>query len=352
MRTGSTAWRALGAAVLAALATTAPALAQNGDATFKDWWVACDNVRVCTALGLAPDEGYGVVLRVSREAEAGAAPSLDIGIDAETSKGVTGPLALAIDGKVLARTGPPKGADDDVRLWDVVDAQAPVLLAAMAKGDKIELKAGARTIGVVSLSGASAALRWMDDRQKRVGGVTALIAKGPAPAAAAPAPPPLPLIRAAAPVSQDGLTDTPPPAVRARTKAMDCEANPPEEPVSSRLAPGVVLWVMPCWVGAYQISSVLILADEKGGNVRLADVGGQGAGGGGDLDTRAMVTSASYDTDARKLSGYAKGRGIGDCGIGQTWAWTGKAFTLVEQTDLSVCRGLADEFWVTTFRSR
>lgn len=342
--------RALLGLLLASATVAGPALASDADHEFKDWYVACDNVRVCVAYGLQPDEGGAAVLRIRREAEAAATPSVDILVAADDSKGVSGPLTLVVDGKALARTAGPVGAEDDYRTWDVPEASVAALLAAIPRGEAVELKAGERVVATVSLSGASAALRWMDDRQKRVGGVTALVAKGSAPASAVPRAPAAPRVRPAAAVSQDGLTDTPPPAVLQRIKSFDCQAQPPEGPTSSRLARGVILWEIPCWVGAYQISSVLVLADEKGGNVRLADLGGNDAGG--DPDGRAMATSADYDPKERRLYSYAKGRGIGDCGVGQTYAWTAKGFVLIDRTELSVCRGLPEELWVETYRSR
>lgn len=330
--------------LLASALVAGPALASDADEEFKDWYVACDNVRVCTAYGFPPDEGGGAILRVRREAEGSAAPVLDVSISAEESKGVTGPLALFVDGKLVARTASPEGADDDYRDWAVPEAKVPALLAAMTRGEAVELKAGARTVATVSLSGVSAALRWMDDRQKRAGGVTALIAKGPALAAAVPPPPALPSVRAARPVAQGGLTDTPPAGVLLAAKPLDCQVEAPEGPSSHRLAPSVVLWVIPCWVGAYQISSALVLADEKGGHARLADLGASAE--------RGIATNAEYDTDRQTLYAYAKGRGVADCGVSHTYAWTGKGFMLIGRTELSACRGLPEQFWVETYRSR
>jgi hypothetical protein len=335
------------AVLLAGLLLAGPAFASDGTATFKDCWAACDNVRVCTAYGFPPNEEGGAVLRVRRAAEASAVPELDINLAAETGKGVTGPLSLAVDGKAVARTGAPDGSDDDFRSWTVKPGEVTALLAAIARGEALAVRSGDWTVVTLSLSGGSAALRWIDDRQKRAGGVTALVAKGAAPASAVPAPPPLPVIRAAKPVSQAGLTDTPPKAVLERLKGFECEARTPEAPSSSRLAPGVVLWTIPCWIGAYQTSSVLLLADEKGGNVRLADLGGAG-----DANGRATATSAEFDTDRQELHTYAKGRGVADCGITTTHAWTGKAFVLTERAELGACQGLSQDFWVTTFRVR
>ena len=41
-----------------------------------------------------------------------------------------------------------------------------------------------------------------------------------------------------------------------------------------------------------------------------------------------------------------------DCGVSQSWAWTGSAFVRVEQLDMSPCRALSSDFWVETYRSR
>jgi len=335
------------AAVLVAglLASAGAASAEEVD--FKDWWAVCDNVRACTAYGFPPDAVEGAILRLRREAEAGAGADLDVNIGPDPAKGVGGPLSLVVDGKVVARTGPPEGAEDEYRRWPVAGAETPAMLTALLRGQTLEAKAGERTVATLSLAGLAATLRWIDDRQKRVGGVTALVAKGPAPASAMPPPPLAPLVRAAKPVSQAGLTDTPSAAVRAALKPLDCQADPPDGPTSNRLAPGVVLWVVPCWFGAYQSSSALVLADERGGHARLVDLGGRG-----NAADRALATNAAFDTDRQMLYAYAKGRGLSDCGESTTHAWTGKGFVLVERTELSVCRMLPEEFWVTTYRTR
>lgn len=336
-------WRA--AVLLAGLLLAGPALASDAEASFKDWWVACDNVRVCTAYGFPEDEDKTLVLRVRRAAEVGAVPAVDLSIHPEDAKSLTGPLTLLIDGKAVARTGAPTGGDDVFRQWGVADGAG--LLTAIARGDVLALKAGDRAVGAISLAGASAALRWMDDRQKRAGGVTALVAKGPAPASAVPAPPLPPLVRAAKPVNQDGLGGEPSPAVLARIKSLDCAASSPDEPSANRLGPGVVLWVIPCWVGAYQTSAALVLADEQGGHARFVDLGGPGA-----PDERAVATNAVYNTDDQKLYSYAKGRGLADCGVSFGHVWTGKGFVMTERSELSPCKGLTEDFWVETYRSR
>lgn len=334
-------------ALLAAGLLVATSAAADNDVSFKDWWAACDNVRVCTAYGFPPDAVEGAVLRLRRDAEAGAPAELDINIAADPSKGVAGPLTLLMDGKVLAHTEAPEGTEDDYRSWPIAEADTPSVLAALARGEAVLAKSEERTIAIVSLAGLSATLRWIDDRQKRAGGVTALVAKGTAPASAVPAPPLAPLVRPAKSVSQAGLADTPSAAVRAVLKPLDCQADPPDGPTSNRLAPGVVLWVVPCWFGAYQSSSALVLADEHGGHARLVDLQGKG-----EVADRALATNAAFDTDNQTLYAYDKGRGLADCGDSTTHAWTGKGFVVTERTALPVCRMLPEDFWVLTYRTR
>lgn len=333
--------------LLAGATIAAPLTARAEDQTFKDWWVACDNVRVCTAMGFPPEEAGGVALRIRREAKGQAMPVIDVLMGAEQSQGVNGPLSLIVDGEEVTRTGAPAKAHDDFRVWTVPNDMAAELAAAIVRGSGLTLKAGARTIATVSLSGASAAQRWMDDRQKRLNNVSALVVRGPAPESAVPAPPPLPVVKRAAPVSQAGLPAKPSAAVRQLTAKMECDAGPQSKPTASRLAPGVILWALPCWMGAYNASSVMVLADDKGGSARLVDLGGSG-----DANDRAMATNVEYDAARQTLEGYAKGRGIGDCGTNQTWVWTGAAFAMVEQLEMSPCRELSGDFWVETYRSR
>jgi hypothetical protein len=39
------------------------------------------------------------------------------------------------------------------------------------------------------------------------------------------------------------------------------------------------------------------------------------------------------------LTSYAKGRGLGDCGVSQRFAWDGTRLRLIEQAEMSECRG-------------
>jgi hypothetical protein len=187
-----------------------------------------------------------------------------------------------------------------------------------------------------------AALRYVDDQQKRVGTVTAMIAKGSGSAAGVPAPPPLPIVHPASAIAQTGLSSKPPPAVAALAHKAECDAEPGSEgkPEAFRLSADKVLWQIPCGGGAYNFSALFAVVD-KAGRAGLAPLEGVDDG---------LATNAAYDPMTRILSAYDKGRGVGDCGGSNAWAWTGEAFVLSEARVMPVCRGYGGD-WPTVFRA-
>jgi hypothetical protein len=206
----------------------------------------------------------------------------------------------------------------------------------------------------MNLSGASAALLWIDERQGRLDTVTALVRKGSKPASAVRAIPVLPGVAAAPAVSQTGFGDTGqtlPAAVEATTEAKQCRADTdfsPEiqkEVQSARLDASTELWGVPCFVGAYNFGTRYFLTGPGGSNPRLASFKGTG-------EPEDVLTNAGYSAETRTLSQFAKGRGIGDCGVATTWTWTGREFTLTEESVMGECWGAGAERWPTTWRSR
>ena len=62
--------------------------------------------------------------------------------------------------------------------------------------------------------------------------------------------------------------------------------------------------------------------------------------------------NGQYDPKTRTLSAFAKGRGIGDCGTLQTWAWTGDRFALTEERSMGECAGVPSDMWPVAWRTR
>lgn len=64
------------------------------------------------------------------------------------------------------------------------------------------------------------------------------------------------------------------------------------------------------------------------------------------------TVNGAYDPKTRTLSAFAKGRGIGDCGSAQTWAWTGDRFVLTEESTMGQCAGVRSDLWPVAWRTR
>ena len=108
----------------------------------------------------------------------------------------------------------------------------------------------------------------------------------------------------------------------------------------------LVTVVHPCGNGAYNIFSSAFLIDEAG-KVRAAtyDTDKPNAKEGENLG----LVNAGFDPKTRRLSTYMKGRGLGDCGSIDEYAWDGTRFRLTEQSVMGECRGSLD--YITTWRA-
>ncbi|CAN5441097.1 DUF1176 domain-containing protein [soil metagenome] len=330
--------KAMIAALLGALVATS---AQAASKSFQDWTVVCDNARDCSAFGFAEEGSEDrPFMHVRRPATAGAAPVVRLVLVSES--GAPTRWAVRVDGKSVAGLAPKAEGDADVVL---TPSQTTALLGAIRNGKRLTLAPGRSDI---LLTGAAAALRWMDDQQQRAGTLTALVAKGPGPASAVPAPPPVPLVRPGSVVSQSNLPEKLWPGMRAKL-GEDCDASMSAEdydPIIARLSPGVILYGELCYRGAYNEIYGFLLADEKGGHVRRTEFPNL------DGSTTNLLMNVDFDVETQTLSNFDKGRGIADCGGYNSWIWDGRAFQISDQTEMPTCRGLSAEEWPVLFRSR
>lgn len=324
-------------ALIAAAAASSPAPGQLR--TFTDWIVGCDNGRACQASGLFPGDDFdALTLAVARGAEREARPRIWIN---------TGDLAvasLAADGRKLpvrlvAAQGVTSIHPDDAFAF-VEAAKAAARLGL--------LDASGAEVGHASLAGLNAALLYMDDRQKRVGTVTALIRKGAQPAGAVPSPPALPLI-VSPPVPKAPPRRLSRADIAREQVAHECDVSESEDfaPTHVRLDARTTLALLPtpCDNGAYNFFGSALLVDQSG-KVRPARLDSP-AGMSPENDN--SLVNAYWDDATRRLSTYEKGRGLGDCGTMQSFAWDGVRFRLVERRDMGECRGSTD--YITTWRA-
>jgi hypothetical protein len=211
------------------------------------------------------------------------------------------------------------------------------------------LGADGKALGTVSLKGAAAALLYMDEAQKRVGTVTALVRRGGA--TTVPAPPALPVVRLARPpggrsiqVSKSRVA-----ALRREAGCTIDEVGGPDEITAAPLDPSTTLVLLSCGSGAYNISYVPYVARRGRAGPALRTAGFDIAKPWWGEEGHPVLINAEWDAKRRRLTSFGKGRGLGDCGTGQDFAWDGARFRLVEQIEMGECRGSVD--YITTWRA-
>lgn len=298
----------------------------GGMRTFRDWVVGCDNRLACTAVALGPDDAEFPTLRiVVSRAGGGALPRLIVDSDDD----VAPPVTITIDGKTIARGG--RGGDETVVF---AGDEARRLVDAIAQGRTGQLVAG-KAESAIALNGASAALRYMDERQRLVGTTAALIARGPDRPTVSP--PALPVVTRVRPA---GRATRPVPAqITAMRRLADCEVEFLDEaqlrPETHALGGGATLILLPCGAGAYNfLSAVFVIGGD--GVLRPATFD---ASTGLDPEVADVPQLVNAGFGEGLLSSHAKGRGFGDCGVLQRFAWDGARFRLTEQSEMTECRG-------------
>jgi hypothetical protein len=349
------------AAILAILLLTlaaAPVCAKSAPNVFdhKDWIGVCDNTLRCTAMGMTPDGGDSrAYIALTRDGGGSAAPTLKLVVYSDVNI-PAGLIALRAPGFDLS--APATSEDNEI----TAETKDPAAIAAFAKlaaseAKSVELSTGKIKLAI-PLSGAAAALIWLDDRQGRIGTVTALTRRGPRPASDVPPAPPEPVYTAAAKGSASEINPAVfPKALLARPELKDCDKDQllqAQERAAWRLGPDVILWSVPCTLGAYNLDSVFFLSDARGGAVRPAPIPSvptpdslePGA------DPPFSRLNADFDPKTMVLNAFEKGRGLGDCGALLNFLWDGKTFEPLEIDYMPECRGVEADAWPALHRAR
>jgi hypothetical protein len=309
--------------------------------TFQDWTVGCDNGRACHAVALVPEHWPDDALTMSVRRGPGPtdSPVLAIEIGSDSN-----PAWLSADGRRLAvRLLGTEG------LTGIAPADNQAMIAALRSAASIEVRsADGKSLGKVSLKGASAALLYMDEQQRRTGTATALARPGRRPPGSV-SPPPVPVV-AAPPVSRARPLTLSAAALRALRQKHGCaigEVGGPDEAESAALTAGETLLLLACGSGAYNVSYVPFIV-RRGGRAELAPFDHRP--GWWAEEGKPMLINAAWDGERGLLTSFSKGRGLGDCGTTSDYAWDGRAFRLVEQAEMGECRGSRD--YITTWRAR
>jgi hypothetical protein len=261
-------------------------------------------------------------------------PDAPVAIRLRSQATIALPLTAQIDGEAVARGGTQQ--DDTISL---TGAPAMALSARIAAGKTLTLLDAAGTpVTTLPLTGAAAALRWIDDRQGRVGTTGAIVARGARPDTRPAAA--LPVIRAATIRGEAALLD---PLLITRMREMaGCDDDDLPDVTTKTLDGPRTLAIVPCAAGAYNVLSALFVI-ERGAAVPVSFDAPVAGDSDGDLAYNATFEDGILDT-------FAKGRGLGDCGVVQRYAWDGARFRLIEQREMAECRGNPD--FIRTWTAR
>lgn len=341
--------------LLIALAVTAialPALAADaGMQTFKDWLVICDNTDVCEAIAPADVAGGGY-LKIARH------PGADGEIIVEIARWPEGdladsPWALTLDRQPVTGFAVGRAEYTDHYILRFEGEAALAFARSLANGTDLTLGGKGLDLATYTLSGSSAALRYIDDAQNRSGTVDAFVARGDKRPSTAVAP--IPKVRAAPAASQANLPKEPA-ALRRLANEAECDTSGPggeegqfPEPIVARLKPGLILWGAFCTAGAYNYSYLFFTSDEQGRGFKPVSL--PHAPGAPENGDDPYIVNPAYDPKDRTLQAFSKGRGIGDCGVISTWVWTGAEFALVEERWMNECWGMFSGDWPILYRA-
>ncbi|WP_292050698.1 MULTISPECIES: DUF1176 domain-containing protein [unclassified Brevundimonas] len=304
--------------------------------TFREWTAVCDNVNNCAAYGPA-NNGNGYVM-VQLSAGPAARPHVLAGtwdLPAGSSR-----LLLNIDG--LNYAGKMEQVDSETPMLSI-EAASDQLIRAIANGRAMTLAAGDEKTQV-TLTGAAAALLWIDERQGRLGSTTALVRKGDRAASTVPAALARPRIQAAAAIAQSNLPSRMPAAVANLQAVRECAENDntSDRWEVHRLGSDTLLWSVPCGAGAYNFSRSYVTSANDGSNARLVNFATTG-------ETSTQLVNSEYDPRSRTVTAFSKARGIGDCGQAAEWVWTGRNFSLLSELTMTDCLGMYFAHWPSTY---
>jgi hypothetical protein len=321
--------------LVVALATCLPLLAAAATLPayreFGDWTVACDNVGDCEARGYHDREDV-IAMRFVRAAATDSAPVLTLhGLAPDAGDGLRfGTSAWSPPPGVASRQAD-EGADGaaETRLTLAGLAALRAFAGHAHRADLVS--SGDRD---ASLAGFDAAMLFIDDVQGRIGTRSAIARPGTSAARASTARP-LPTVRARPlPASALSAADARRYVAALPVGEFDCDDLRDDEPTVQPLSPDEVIALRPCNRGAYQTAYIVFRGrrdDPKHARVlELPYPPGFEA-------DRGVLLEASLDAATGRLSMFAKGRGLADCGETGEWAFDGRGFVPTAFARLDRC---------------
>ncbi|ENV04611.1 MULTISPECIES: DUF1176 domain-containing protein [Acinetobacter] len=310
----------------------------------QEWEISCSNTGTCKAAGYQNEENGDnpASLLLVRKAGPKQAVQAEFALSAYEQSLPANQLKnihFYINGKDLG-TVTIDGTDLPL-MGKLNNSQVNAVLQQSKQKTEIVFK-NAQHQWKISDAGMTAVLLKMDDFQKRIGTVGALVKKGSANETKVLMPEPKLLVKRIKTSNKPYLT------LQLKSKQyqaihhslMAANPNPKEdfcegiydgnsdgaEPQKIelyKLTNKKVLATTLCWRGAYNEGYGAWVLDES-------------------LTGKAtFVTETASDFDSGIISSAQKGRGIGDCWASEEWVWDGKSFVHTKDMWTGMCKGLA-----------
>ena len=321
--------------------------------TLKSWTVACDNTRQCTAISNGESvDGSPLTIRILREAGPGAPVHLAL-ISALELNGAS--PALILDGKPLeTKVQPVQGDGEGEPDWTAEGAEGMALVDELRNGTQLSISLPDGDDALTDLSGLSASLLLIDSVQGRLDTQGALIRRGKRAESEVPPAPLAPSI--------SGFSHTEPMSAQDASRIGDAvlastrndwkddigENVPPSAEVFA-LDAQTALVIVQTWCGAYNCGYLLYKTPRatpqnavafKVDPLPVKDLGADPSG------------AVGYDPETGELNSFNRGRGIGDCGVNQSWRYDGEGFRPSYLAIMGSCSGVSVDFWPVLWRTR
>ena len=341
----------------------APVQAQYVPKDYRDWSVNCSNIKTCTAVSISGLNEMGVSARprgIPSDTEMGwlwlaieAGPTAKPKIIYSAMYNLAQPTPTDGSLRIVGRDGRPLAngafilAPDESGASLLPSADVDRFIALAKNGHAVVYSSGAsrQVRSFASLSGFVAALRAIEVVQGRTGTAGAWIDKGKLARERVPPAPTVPSINAVAFTKLAARTNVPK-SVHERRKA-ECDDSERYDRggqgiESFNLGKGRILWSVPCGAGAYNEWSKFYL--QQGNDAVVPYPFTEPERDTPDQDAHSLVNS-NVDPETGQISAYAKGRGIGDCGIAETHTWDGTRFVMTTLIQMTACSGLLPDLW-------
>lgn len=317
--------------LFALMVAAVPMSAHAETRNFGEWQVTCDEFDFCAATSATtasphPNQPADYTLQVARQPYETYWEITFISDAALPSD--TAFADVSVDNNTTTFNSPEEfAAYDALNSYYLTGDKAQLVMDQMTPGTVFAVRftnmQGDTHVASFFLSGLTAALLWIDEKQQRLGAER--VAKAP------PTNKTRVTTREPDPMSEQLLAHH---ATDPNCSSIEDLANGADR-WSYRISATQSLHILPCWSGAYNFSWVVYV---QGQYDTLQHYFAHPTEA-GSWTASAELTNVNYDERALTLSTYAKGRGLGDCGTSGLWQWNGSTFELLEFSAKYQCDG-------------